>query len=89
MLTIINEGGYGITKIKSPSILNNDYPVALALKNLVKELRLAKDASPDTPLIMPLIEFCQQAQQEGLGEEDVMTVIKILAKTGLLSGRQG
>jgi len=85
MLTIINEGacGNGITKIKSPSILNNDYPAAFALKHLVKDLQLAKDAGLDTPLITPLFDSYQQAQQEGLGEEDVMAIIKSLAnKTG-------
>lgn len=82
MLTIINEGACanGISKIKSPSILNNDYPAAFALKHLVKDLQLAKDAGLDTPLITPLFNSYQQAQQEGLGEEDVMAVIKSLAK---------
>ncbi len=82
MLTIINEGacGNGITKIKSPSILKNDYPAAFALKHLVKDLQLAKDAGLDTPLITPLFESYQQAQQEGLGEEDVMAIIKSLDK---------
>ena len=82
MLTIINEGacGNGITKIKSPSILNNDYPAAFALKHLVKDLQLAKDAGLYTPLITPLFDSYQQALQEGLGEEDVMAVIKLLAK---------
>jgi len=80
MLTIINEGacGNGITKIKSSSILNNDYPAAFALKHLVKDLQLAKDAGLDTPLITPLFNSYRQAQEEGLGEEDVMAIIKSL-----------
>lgn len=80
MLTIINEGacGNGITKIKSPSILNNNYPAAFALKHLVKDLQLAKDAGLDTPLITPLFDSYQKAQQEGLGDEDVMAIIKSL-----------
>ena len=82
MLTIINEGacGNGITKIKTPSILNNTYPAAFALKHLVKDLRLAKEAGLATPLINPLFNSYEKAQQEGLGEEDVMAIIKSLAK---------
>ncbi|MCX2453747.1 NAD(P)-dependent oxidoreductase [Pedobacter sp. PLR] len=82
MLTIINEGacGNGITKLKTPSILNEEYPAAFALKHLVKDLRLAKEAGLEAPLIDPLFNSFQQAQQEGFGEEDVMAVIKSLAK---------
>jgi len=81
MLTIINEGacGNGITKIKSAAILNNDYPAAFALKHLVKDLQLAKDAGLDTPLITPLFNSYRQALAEGLGDEDVMAIIKSLA----------
>lgn len=82
MLTIINEGacGNGITKLKTSSILNEAYPAAFALKHLVKDLGLAKSAGLAAPLIDPLYHTFQQAQQEGLGEEDVMAVIKSLAK---------
>lgn len=78
MLTIINEGACGndITKLKSPAILNNNYPAAFALKHLVKDLRLAKEAGLNTPLIQPLFESYKKAEQEGLGNEDVMAIIK-------------
>lgn len=78
MLTIINEGacGNGITKLKSSSIMNNDFPAAFALKHLVKDLRLAKEAGLSTPLIKPLYESYEKAQNEGLGNEDVMAIIK-------------
>jgi 3-hydroxyisobutyrate dehydrogenase len=50
------------------------YPAAFALKHLVKDLGLAKDAGLDSPLIHPLyISF--SAQQEGLGEQDVMQLL--------------
>jgi 3-hydroxyisobutyrate dehydrogenase len=82
MLTIINEGacGNGITKIKTPAILNNSYPAAFALKHLVKDLKLAKEAGLATPLINPLFNSYEKAQQEGLGEDDVMAIIKSLAQ---------
>src|SRR5665647_460688 len=82
MLTIINEGacGNGITKLKSSSILNNAYPAAFALKHLVKDLRLAKEAGLNTPLMQPLFDSYNKAQSDGLGDEDVMAIIKSLVK---------
>jgi 3-hydroxyisobutyrate dehydrogenase len=80
MLTIVNEGACanGITKLKSTSILNDDYPAAFALKHLVKDLRLAKEADLDAPLIAPLYDTFSKAQQAGFGNEDVMAIKKYL-----------
>lgn len=80
MLTIVNEGacGNGITKLKTSSILNNSFPAAFALKHLVKDLRLAKEAGLDAPLIHPLFESFNHAQDMGLGDEDVMAILKSL-----------
>lgn len=80
MLTIVNEGacGNGITKLKTSSILNNSFPAAFALKHLVKDLRLAKEAGLDAPLIHPLFDSFNHAQELGLGDEDVMAILKSL-----------
>jgi len=80
MLTIVNESacGNGITKLKSASILNNDYPAAFALKHLVKDLNLAKEAGLHSPLIEPLSDSYTKAMQQGLGDEDVMAIMKYL-----------
>lgn len=80
MLTIINAGacGNGITNIKATSILNDSYPAAFALKHLVKDLRLAKEAGLDSPLIHPLYDSYAAAQEEGLGDLDVMAIISSL-----------
>jgi len=80
MLNIINQGacGNGITNIKSPAIINDNYPAAFALKHLVKDLGLAKAAGLDSPLIHPLYDSFVQAQDEGLGEQDVMAIISSL-----------
>ena len=82
MLTIINEGavGNGITKMKSQGILNNQYPAAFALKHLTKDLRLAREQGLDTPLSEPLYNSYEEALEEGLGDEDVMAIIKHLDK---------
>ncbi|WP_158828116.1 NAD(P)-dependent oxidoreductase [Mucilaginibacter lacusdianchii] len=82
MLTIINEGacGNGITKIKSPAILKNEFPAAFALKHLAKDLRLAKEQGLETPLSTPLYNSFKQAQDAGLGDEDVMAIYTYLDK---------
>jgi len=80
MLAIINEGalGNGLTKLKTPSLLNNEYPAAFELRYIVKDLNLAKDAGLNAPLSERLIETFKNAVEEGLGEEDLMAVIKHL-----------
>ncbi|AOW09599.1 NAD(P)-dependent oxidoreductase [Flavobacterium gilvum] len=80
MLTIVNEGacGNGITNIKTPSLLSNQYPAAFPLKLLHKDLNLAKEEGLNTPLFHPLFESFKQAKDNGLGEEDVMAIIKSL-----------
>jgi 3-hydroxyisobutyrate dehydrogenase len=80
MLNIINQGacGNGITNIKTPSILNDSFPAAFALKHLVKDLRLAKEAGLDSPLIHPLYDSYAAAEKEGLGDQDVMAIISSL-----------
>lgn len=82
MLTIINEGavGNGITKLKSPAILKNEFPAAFALKHLAKDLRLARAQGLKAPLSDPLYNSFKQAQDAGLGDEDVMAIYKYLAK---------
>jgi len=82
MLTIINEGavGSGITKLKAGSILKGEYPAAFALKHLAKDLRLAKEQGLDTPLSTPLYHSFKEAQDDGLGEDDVMAIYKFLDK---------
>jgi 3-hydroxyisobutyrate dehydrogenase len=80
MLQIINQGacGNGITAIKTPAILNNSFPAAFALKHLVKDLRLAKEAGLDSPLIHPLYDSYEKAQGEGYGDQDVMAILSSL-----------
>jgi 3-hydroxyisobutyrate dehydrogenase len=80
MLNIINNGacGNGITNIKAASILVDSYPAAFALKHLVKDLRLAKEAGLDSPLIHPLYQSYAAAQKEGLGDQDVMAIMSSL-----------
>ncbi|MBE9597830.1 NAD(P)-dependent oxidoreductase [Pedobacter sp. MC2016-24] len=80
MLTIINEGacGNGIIKLKTPAILANNFPPAFALKYIVKDLKLAKGAGLDSALSNPLLSTFEAAAADGLGDEDLMAVIKYL-----------
>ncbi|NRF41878.1 NAD(P)-dependent oxidoreductase [Pedobacter foliorum] len=83
MLTIINEGacGNGIIKLKTPSVINDSYPAAFALKYIVKDLKLAKEAGLSSPLSAPLLNTFSAAMNEsGLGDQDLMAVIKHLEK---------
>jgi 3-hydroxyisobutyrate dehydrogenase len=82
MLTIINEGAIGnaIMKLKTPSILANNFPPAFALKLMAKDLRLAKAAGMDLPLSTPLFNSYNEALNNGLGDEDVMAIFKYLGK---------
>jgi len=82
MLTIINESacGNGITKLKSTSIINSSYPAAFALKHLVKDLRLAGEAGLNAALYSPLYHSFQKAEEKGLGNEDVMAIIKSIVQ---------
>ena len=80
MLTIINEGalGNGLSKLKTNSILQGQFPAAFALKHLVKDLGLAKFAGLNSALSTPLFNSFHKANEEGLGEEDIMAIIKSL-----------
>jgi 3-hydroxyisobutyrate dehydrogenase len=51
-------------RISTPSILNDSFPAAFALKHLVKDLRL--EVRLDSPLIHPLYDSYAAAEQEGL-----------------------
>jgi 3-hydroxyisobutyrate dehydrogenase len=82
MLTIVNEGavGSGITKLKTAPILKNEFPAAFALKHITKDLRLATEQGIDSPLANPVYSTYKAAMDSGLGEEDLMAIIKYLAK---------
>lgn len=81
MLTIISESAVGtaISKMKTSSILHNEYPAAFALKHMAKDLRLANETEELLPIGASAYETFQQALANNLGDLDVMAVIKQLA----------
>lgn len=80
MLTIITESAVGAPLIrgKAASILANDFPAAFALKHMAKDLRLAQETGAPTPLAESANASFQAALHEGLGDQDLMAIIRFL-----------
>lgn len=87
MLTIINESAVGtaISKMKTPSILNNEFPAAFALKHMAKDLRLASETMELQAIGSSANKTYQNALEKGLGELDVMAILKELKGDGSTS----
>jgi 3-hydroxyisobutyrate dehydrogenase len=79
LITLINNSAMGnvFAKIKGDAILQNNYKAAFALKNIAKDLRLAKDQGLATPMGETAYKTFQQAEPV-LGEEDIIAVIKYI-----------
>lgn len=79
-MDIVNETavGSGVTKLKTPSLINNSYPPAFALDLMLKDILLAKDAGAAYPLGNSAVAAYAAAQENGLGKEDVMAIIRYL-----------
>lgn len=80
MLTIINESAVGtaISKMKTPAILEDEYPAAFALKHMAKDLRLAKETGELNAIGNSAHHTYQEALANQLGDLDVMAVMKEL-----------
>jgi 3-hydroxyisobutyrate dehydrogenase len=80
LITLINNSALGnvFAKIKGDAILQNNYMAAFALKNIAKDLRLAKQEGLETPMGEAAFKTFQQAEP-ALGEEDIISIIKYIA----------
>lgn len=78
MMQIINESACGspMSKMKTPSIINEDYPAAFPLKYMLKDVRLAQDEGLKSELSHTMENAYQKAVDNGLGDSDLMAVIK-------------
>ena len=83
ILKLINESalGSGVTKLKSQTILSNDFSPAFALKHITKDLRLVQKEGMMFPLFSPLLASYQSASQMGFAEDDAISIIRFLDKT--------
>ena len=82
MLAIINESSVssGISRGKSQSILDNHFPAAFPLKHMAKDLRLAHETGASSPLAESVYTSFQAALQEGLGDQDMMAIMRLLSE---------
>lgn len=79
LLTLLNESALAnvFMKIKGDAILQDNYKAAFALKHMVKDLRLAKDAGINTPLAKAVTVSFEKAAPK-FGDEDVIAINKHL-----------
>ncbi|PZR26078.1 MAG: NAD(P)-dependent oxidoreductase [Citrobacter freundii] len=79
LITMINNGALGnaFMKIKGDAILHQNFHAAFSLKQIVKDLGLAKSEGLDTPLGKAAFETFSSAANE-YGEEDLIAVVKRL-----------
>ena len=77
LITIINNSAMAnaFTKIKGDAIMQKNYKAAFALKNIAKDLRLAKEEGLQTPMGEAAYKSFQQAEP-AWGEEDIIAILK-------------
>lgn len=71
-----------LIQMKLPSLRQDSYPPAFPLKHMAKDFRLALAAagSEEIPATRTVSASFQAAEQQGLGDQDVMAVIQILGQ---------
>lgn len=81
LITMINNGALGnaFMKIKGDAILHQNFQAAFSLKQIVKDLGLAKSEGLNTPLGNAAFDTFSAAANE-YGEEDLIAVVKRLRK---------
>ena len=77
LITVINNSAMAnvFTKIKGDAIMQQNYKAAFALKNIAKDLRLAKEEGLHTPMGEVAYKSFQLAEPDW-GEEDIIAIIK-------------
>ncbi|KGO85244.1 6-phosphogluconate dehydrogenase [Flavobacterium rivuli WB 3.3-2 = DSM 21788] len=79
LLTLINNSALASTfiKIKGDAIINDNYKPAFALKNIVKDLSLAKDEGMASPLGTASLNSFKEASVD-YGDDDIIAIYKLL-----------
>lgn len=79
LLTLIGNSALGnpLIKIKGEALVTQNFKAAFALKNIAKDLRLAKDLGLNSPLANTAAQTFQAAEP-ALGEEDIIAIFKTL-----------
>ncbi len=78
MMFIVNESacGSGMSKMKTPGIIQNNYPAAFPLKHMDKDIRLAQKEGLNTDVSTAMARIFGEAMKADLGDQDLMAVIK-------------
>ena len=78
MMFIVNESACGspMSKMKTPSIIQDNYPAAFPLKHMDKDIRLAQAEGLNTATSEAMKTIYQEAMNASLGDQDLMAVIK-------------
>lgn len=80
MMFIVNESACGspMSRMKTPSILQDNYPAAFPLKHMMKDIRLVKDMGLNTEMAEASLNAYQKAMDMELGDLDLMAVLKAI-----------
>lgn len=74
-----NAAWSGLAALKEPKLRNADYTPQFSIKNMHKDMRLAKQSSEqDLPILQEVCKRLQQAENSGYGEEDFISLIRLL-----------
>lgn len=78
MMFIVNESACGspMSKMKTPSIIQDNYPAAFPLKHMDKDIRLAQAEGLNTATSEAMKNIYQEAMQAELGDNDLMAVLR-------------
>lgn len=81
LLPLINAGSMGspITKAKTPVIIEENFVSPHVIKFLAKDIRIARKQGLDTPVGIAMGDSLDAAEQSGLGDSDLMAILKYLS----------
>ena len=69
----------GLAELKEPKLRDADYSPQFSIKNLHKDMRLAKKtAKRELPQLERTLQTLAEAETAGLGEEDFISMIRLL-----------
>jgi 3-hydroxyisobutyrate dehydrogenase-like beta-hydroxyacid dehydrogenase len=79
----INAGRSGFSDLKEPKFRSNDFSPQFSLKHMNKDLRLALETAGDLdlPITKALKSFYDNGISLGMAEDDLVGLIRLLAKT--------
>lgn len=80
MMAIINDSasGSGASRVKTPLIIEDEYPAAFSVDLMLKDVKLALDAGANFPFSEILVDTYQGAKNAGFAKDDVMSIIPFL-----------